>query len=593
MKKIFIFLLPTILLFTACEKRYIDMEPLDAITEAAYFKTPEQFKAASNDFYNKLLGWRPIDGSDVYDFMDFGTDLTALAQDYGRGVLVSASTDPYWTRAYKYIRTNNILLKKAIDYPGDPSEIEQYIAAAKFFRAYHHYLLMQRFGGVPVVTTVLDLDSPELLGARNSRYEVFTQIMKDLDDAIAGLPVEQNIAPTDKGHISKWAAEAFKAKALLFEGTWEMNVGTSTDGDGAASGAGSAKPEGYPTPTAMLTEAKDLAKDVMDNGPFELWNHNDELNNWSSCYLFDLEDEGSNPAGLDKSTNSEYILYQKFDYALYQGNANVSHTVNSRLAASRKFMDMFLCSDGLPVDKSPLFKGYEKASYEYQNRDYRLTSYFANTETWDVPIDGWRQLIGPGSESGASYQCRKFRSYNYGTYRAALQESFDYPIIRLAEVYLIYAETLYDLNGSITDDQLNESINKIKARAGLPPLTNAFAATNGLDVYQEILRERAIELYAENSRYNDLKRWGIAEDVLNQDICGDVIEGTAYENNPNLYTPNGYPYGEITKPTGVGDRKVLLLDPASNRNFTRKNYLYPIPLEEINLNNNLKQNPGY
>lgn len=588
MKKILILIITGFTLFTACQEDFLELEPLDASTEAAYFTTPEHFKAATNDFYNKMIGMRSIDNSSVYDFMDFGSDLTGLAQDYGRGTVVPGNSDAYWKRAYKYLRAINIVISKAESYKGDTSEIEEYVAVSKFFRAYHHFLLLQRFGGVPIVTSVIDLDSPELLGGRNSRYEVFAQIISDLDNAIAALPLEQNIPDSEKGKISKWAAMALKAKALLFEATWEKNVGTSTDGDGVSEGAGSSMPSGYPSISEMLSETVQLAKTVMDDGGYELWNHNSDLDNWSMWYLFNLEDEGSNPAGLTKSSNKEFILYTKYDYALYQGGVNISHTSGSRLAPSRKFVDMFLCTDGLPVNQSDMFQGYTHRSDEYKNRDYRFTSYFG-----DIPEDGSFQLIGPGSNSGASYSNRKFASYNYGTYRAANTESFDFPQIRLAEVYLIYAEALYELNGSITDEQLNESVNKIKTRAGLPPLTNAFANDNGLDVYQEIIRERTIELYAENSRFNDLKRWGIAEQELNQDICGDVIEGTDYENNPDLYNSNGYPYGEIVKPTGVGERRVLLLDPATNRNFQKTHYLWPIPLEQINLNSNLTQNPGY
>jgi hypothetical protein len=591
MKKILYIIIPIfVLLFSSCEDKFLDLDPLDTSTEAAYFTSPDHFKAATNDFYNKMIGWKVHLTSEI---MDYGTDLTGMAQDYGRGVVVPGASDAFWTDEYKYLRNVNIVLKKAEEYAGDPSEIEEFVAAAKFFRAYHHYVLLQRFGGVPLVTSVLDLDSEELTGPRKSRYEVVAQIVADLDDAMQALPLEQNIPQGDKGKISKWAAQALKAKLLLYESTWEKNVGNSTDGDGVSEGAGSAKPAGYPSVTDMLTEANQLAKDIIDNGGYELWNYNDQLNNWSALYLFNLEDEGSNPAGLTKSSNKEYILYTKFDYALYQGNTNISHTVAGRLAPSRKFMDMFLCADGLPVDKSTLFKGYAKVSDEYQNRDYRLTSYFASSGTWDIPADGSIKLNGPGATNAASYEGRKFRSYNYGTYRAANTESFDYPQIRLAEIYLIYAETLYELNGSLTDQQLNESINKLKARAGLPALTNAFAAANGLDVYEEIMRERTIELFGENSRFNDLKRLGIAEEVLNQDICSTVIEGSEFDNNPDLYNATAYPYGEIVKPTGVGDRRVLLLDPASNRNFQRKHYLWPIPLEQINLNSNLTQNPGY
>ena len=589
MKKILIIIIPSILLlFSACEDTFLELDPLDASTEAAYFTSPDHFKAATNDFYKKMIGLRSTDGSNVYDFMDFGTDLTGYVQNYGRGVVVPGNSDSYWTRAYKYLRAINIVLEKAETYDGSSEEIAEYVAVAKFFRAYHHFQLMQRFGGVPVVTKVMDLDSEELLGARNSRYEVFAQILADLDGAIAALPLEQNIPTSDKGKISKWAAMSFKAKVLLYEATWEKYVGTSTDGDGVAEGAGSVKPSEYPSVENMLTMSNQLAKEVMDDGGYELWDYNSQLDDISMYYLFNLEDEGSNPAGLTKSSNKEFILYTKYDYDLYQGNVNISHTAGSRLSPSRKFMDMFLCTDGLPVNKSEVFEGYYGRSDEYKNRDGRLVSYFG-----DIPEDGTANLIGPGSNSGSSYSARKFASYNYGVYRAANTESFDFPQIRLAEIYLIYAETLYELNGSITDEQLNESINKIKARAGLPALTNAFALANDLNIYDEIKRERAVELYAENSRFNDLKRWGIAEEELNQDICGDVIEGTEYEGNSDLYLPSGYPYGEITKETGVGPRRVLLLDPASNRNFQRTHYLYPLPLEQINLNGNLLQNPGY
>lgn len=589
MKKLIYAILPIfIIMLSACEDRFLDLDPKDTITDAAYFKTPQHFKAAANDFYNKMISWRAVNNSNVYDFMDFGSDLVSMPQDYGRGVLVPGAADKYWTNTYSYIRSNNILLEKAEEYEGDPAEIAQYVAAAKFFRAWHHFFLIERFGGVPIVTEVLDLDSPELHGKRNSRYEVIDQVLKDLSEAIPALPQEQSIAANDKGHLSRGAAKAFKARVLLYEATWEKYVGTSTDGDGATEGAGSVKPQGYPSIEEMLTEAVKLSKEVIESGAYELWDYNSQLENLSSYYLFNLEDEGSNPAGLTKSTNREYILYNKYDYDLLTGNINLSHTVGTRLAASRKFMDMFLSSDGLPISQSPLFQGYVNASDEFKNRDYRLSAYF------EPPTDGAVKLMGTGGGSGSGYdRGRKFAAYDYGTYRAANTESPDYPQIRLAEVYLIYAEALFELNGSISDAQLDESINKTRARAGLPPLSNAFVSNNGLDMLEEIRRERAVELFAENTRFNDLKRWGKAEELLNAPIVGSVIEGTAYEGNTSLYNPNSYPYGEIKVNTGVGERNALLLDPATNRNFQRKHYLFPIPLEEINLNPNLLQNPYY
>ncbi|WP_372755580.1 RagB/SusD family nutrient uptake outer membrane protein [Labilibaculum sp.] len=581
------------MVLTACQETYLDLDPEDSVTEAAYYTTAAQFKAASNYLYLGLGGWRTLWGG--VEYFDFGTDLTGLAQSYGRGDDEVPESDDFWDDTYEYIRDANTILEKAEEYDGDASDIEEYVAATYFFRAYHHFFLLQRYGGVPIVTEVLDVDSDVLSSARNSRYEVFAQVLADLDLAIADLPTEDEIATADKGKISKYAAEAFKAKALLFEGTWEENVGTTTDGDGVSNGAGLTVPADYMSTTEMLTMANALAKDVMDNGGYSLWNHNDDLDNLSNLYLFDLEDAGSNPAGLEKASNNEFILYQKFDYDLYQGSEIISHVMYGRGAPSRKFMDMFLCLDGKTIFDSDDFQGYATCATEFENRDYRMRSYFADVDVdvWDIFSAGTLILPGASDGGGVGWKNRKFYSYNYGTYRSGEEESFDYPIIRLAEVYLIYAETLYELNGSLTDAQMEESINLVKERAGLPGITNATLAENGMDIYEEILRERAVELYLENSRYLDLKRLGLAEDALSESICGPIVEGTEYEDDLDLYDPDDYIYGCEAIETPLGLLDAVIVDPSSIRNFERTHYLFPLPIDQLDLNENLLQNPGY
>ena len=129
--------------------------------------------------------------------------------------------------------------------------------------------MLKYFGGVPIVTIPLKVDSEVLYGPRNSRYEVIMQILDDLDMAISlGLPNAADISSEDMGHVSMEAAKAYKARICLFEGTWEKYVGDATDGDGTSSGAGTAKPTGYPSVTDMLTMAKQMASDVMDSPSF-------------------------------------------------------------------------------------------------------------------------------------------------------------------------------------------------------------------------------------------------------------------------------------------------------------------------------------
>lgn len=579
----------------SCQKNFLDLKPEDRLTETVYFTTPTQFKYATNDFYEKMMSWEAIDGSSIYDFMDFGSDISANVTEgvqvaYGRGAVTVPTDDKYWDNAYAYIRAVNTVLKKAEGYPGKQEEIKQYVAAAKFFRAWHYFFLLKRFGGVPVITTVPDIDGAELQAPRNSRYQVVDQILADLTEAIAGLPTEQAIPTTEKGHISKWGAEAFKARVLLYEATWRKYTGTTTDFKGSAGPAGDQVNQ-------FLTEAVTLAKDVMQKGGYKIWSYNSSLSNRSSYYLFSIDGAGSNPGGLDKTTNNEFIIKSMYDLNLRPGNINLSHTVQTYMLPNRKMMDMYVCTDGLPISKSPNFMGYQDVSKEYQNRDYRLLSYTLGASA-SIPSKGSIKLDGK-----LGYNNYKFAAYKYPTYRADKQESQDYPQLRLAEVYLIYAEALYEKDGAISDADLNSSINLLRARAGVANLTNSLVSGNGLDMLEEIRRERTVELFGECTRYDDLKRWGIAEYSLNQEICGMVVGATyatdfkdASGNPTSLYTPKNYEksgVSETTVSTPAGDVKAILIDAATNRNFKRKHYLYPIPLRQIQLNSNLVQNNEY
>lgn len=592
MRKLYITILSGLLLgLSSCADTFLDLEPQDKRTNVVYFKKPADFKEYATGFYNQLLGWRtPYGKYSIYEFMDSSSDLAAnfvTSSDVGRGTISISSSDERWDQCYTYIRTVNILFEKAKDYPGSQSEIAPYLAEAYFFRAYNYFTLLKAFGGVPVVTSVMDTDSPELRSPRNSRYEVVDLILSDLTNAIASLPIEQNIPETEKGRVSKWAAEAFKARVLLYEATWRKYNGTSTDFEGSAGPARDQVNE-------FLEETISLCDDVMKKGGYQIWNYNsnDKIKNQSNLYLFNLEDAGSNPAGLTKSSNKEFILYGVYDINLRTGGVNLSHTV-SLMIPSRKLIDMFLCTDGKPIDKSDLFQGYHKTGDEFKNRDYRLMNY----------INGGVDPA-PGSvtlDKGlAGYDCAKFKAYNYPTYRKANDESANYPVLRLAEVYLNYAEACYERYGKVTDTQL-DGINELRARAGVAALTNKLVEDNGLDMLEEIRRERAIELYMEGARFDDLKRWGIAENALNTSRCGMVVGGDGYETefksadgtSTNRYAKNSFVWGEEKVQTGDGVLNCVVISSAANHSFMKKHYLWPIPQKQIDLNPSLKQNPGY
>ncbi len=653
---------------TSCSD-FLDKEPLSQGTEAIAFKNATQFQQAADAFIGHLPGWN-------YGSWDGNTDITGLGSNGGAA---APESNGNWSGNYNNIRQYNILLQKAEAYTGNKTAINASIGTAYFFRGMAYFNLLKTFGGVPIIEKVLDVSDKDILyGPRKSRYEVFNYLVNDLRKAIELLPNEKSIADADKGRISKEGAEAFLGRVLLYEATWEKyvpNINYDLDGDGTDKGAGKTKPEGYPSITDMLTESKKMSKAVIDEaekGTYALWNECDSL---SYYYLFNIDEKGgniSNFKNVGKKTNHEFIIYRKYDYDLKKGGLNISHTVNSGQGVhmSAQFGESFLCRNGLPIrisktgsmadaENNPEFEGYGEFASEFHNRDYRFVGsllympdrtywgsspeYFTphatddgkpypdpifpkNNEEYDSSDPAYsskcgvfRPVIGENS-TFSGYTTRKYNSE--GSNRNDKQESADWPILRLAEVYLNYAEATCELgNGQISDEDLNISINKLRDRARVAHLTNALikdvwdagwwdyntnkTVCHKMNMLDEIRRERACELYGEGFRMDDLKRWGIAHINLRGQKLGRHILNTAYTK----YTANdvkyfGKPcYDEKERPlqygiyTGTGKndpdygRSIATL--AANLHWTQRDYLEAIPLQQIRLNPALTQNPGW
>lgn len=633
-------------IMTSCTDYFLDLKPLDTQTEANYYQTAKQFEAAANGTYS-FYGYKKIsekvNGKDcAHDFgwvWDSNTDLLAGVSNTANGTLAASENDGYWGLCYAKIRKCNILLEKAEQYTGSES-IEPYVATAKFFRAYQYYWMLMRFGGVPIVTRPLSSTSGELYMARNSRYEVVGQIIADLRDAIAGLPDEA----AHDGHVTKQGAQGFLARVLLFEATWEKYVGETTDGDGIREGAGIAKPAGYPSVNEMLTEAAALSEKVIDSGLYELWDaKGTPYESIAYNFLFNLEDENTNPMGYPKSRNREFILMDCYDRSSNRSGSNITHTFggdnNGLGAVTLNWINMVPCvSDGLPYFYSEDYRGFDKMTDIYENRDYRFTStvkkpgckYFmmgtlgGNKDRYakadyvtcfDFP-DGVVDYYPSVTSAGVTgFQNRKMIS-ECSLAQKDGDESYDYPILRLAEMYLIFAEAKCELgNGQISDQDLDKSINVLHKRGGSAPISNASVTkanqnylkntgkAGNLTILELIRNERAVELRNEYARQTDLLRWAIAEETINANHLGVVIknpDGTDTEivnfhyysgDTPQpTYTSASNIYGEEILPDGSA---ALIVNAKSQFNMKRHNYLYPLPISQIQLNENLLQNPGY
>jgi len=571
-----------LLLLAGCNK-LVDLKPINEIDDAEYWKTTDQYKLAANEFYTYLITFAnvlydPGPGQPPSPHSDIRSDLTASRSSFSNGTNTLSASDANWDNGYTRLRAINYFLAKDSTDIDNPLRSERliYVAEAKFFRAYVYFDLLQQFGGLPIVTRPLNESSPELQARRNTRDEVVDFIVKDLEEAIAVLPLESAIAAANKGRISKGAAQAFLGRVTLYEGTWQK----FRSGDANR----------Y---NALLDKSIAASNAVITSTQYQLFAPA-VLGDSAQKYMFILEDERSNPASITKSSNKEYILANRYSYTQRQIRNNVTHTLLGS-GVSKKFADMYLCQDGLPITVSPLFQGYATTRSEYQSRDNRMryTMMIDSNYYWDNENPGARTNWTGDAADIASSRGRHnagggtgYQSQKWATERRLNdnEEGYDWPVIRLAEVYLNYAEAVYERNGSISDADLDKSLNLVRNRVNktMPKLSNSLVTTNGLDMRTEIRRERTIELYLEGFRVDDLKRWKTAETEMPMNILGVKWKGSRWETRWVVNGKSPYP---------VDANGFLIFE--DSRKWENKNYLLPIPTQQRTLNPNLDQNPDW
>ncbi|MBE7639100.1 RagB/SusD family nutrient uptake outer membrane protein [Salegentibacter sp. BLCTC] len=534
---------------SSCTKD-LDLYPKDQVSDGSFWNTSRDFELAANAFYGNLPGFSYPRDTDSE--IAFGQGPNPLSN----GSYLPPDESGLWNGAYASIRGINYLLQQSGDY-AYPNEIERSVGEAYFFRAFNYFNLLSSFGGVPIITDVLDTDSDQLLAPRNSRVEVADFIISDLQKAIDRLPSQSEIPANELGKVSKEAAQAFLSRVALFEGTW-------------------AKFHGGEKANERLEIAVQAAKAVIDGGQFSLFTAFGTEESYRKLFI---------EAGED---SEEVILSRRYVLDI-NGTHNATRWLEQNIQnPTRRLVDSYLSVDGLPISDSPLFMGYNTMTSEFENRDSRLMQTVlkpgveyvgggAAIMTYEKP-----KLDGALTRTG--YTNYKFLGETEESW--AGRAEYDNIVFRYGEVLLNYAEAKFELNGNISDEDLNLSINKLRDRVGMPHLTNAHVENNMLDMQTEIRRERKVELALEGFRRDDLNRWKIAEEVLPKAIKGIKFVGTQYETE----------FPEITPGVNfeVDSEGYIIAEPASNRNFeVPKHYLWPLPKKQLNLNPNLEQNPGW
>ncbi len=558
-------LISGLIFFSACND--LDLSPLSEGSSENWYSNESEITMAVNDLYREVF-W-PADNDEWTD--DFTRrDLTTPITNATINGEWSTVTN-VWKNAYKTIsRANTILdnLDRATDVLPQAT-IDKFAGEARFVRASQYALLISHYGDVVYFTEALDLEESFTM-SRTDKEVILKTIYEDYDFAASKLPL--NYGSSSNQRATKGAAYAMKAKIALFYEDWAV--------------------------------ARDAAKACMDLGVYEL--HPD----FRTLFLSKTKNPKELVFGLPRSQ----VLNVVNPINIKNHISRLAGGWGAAEAPSWDLFCAFLCTDGLPIDESPLFNPREP----FKNRDPRCNETFVEFGT---PWLGFVYQPHPDTLQVYSFSAGKyvknndtrtnasFASFNGLMWKKSIDEDWsdnyaaenEYFIMRYADVLLIYAEAKIEL-GEIDQAMLDASINKVRARAYKASVSDktkypAIVAGSKEKMRKAVRVERRMELAFEGNRYMDIIRWRLAEKVLNYDIYGmlDLADLEAKVIEPGLWFLPMVP--------DIDEDGIAILEPMYNAGLCRRlalrdfdknrQYLWPIPTKEILINDNLGQNPGY
>lgn len=582
---------------TSCEDA-MDLTPKNKLTAEDYFNDATALELFSDPLYNNLLDKSIYD--ETSDVLVIKT-LSTLMQGGSRRTVPTSGGGWTWTN----LRRINTLLGN-MNKCDDEAAVAKYSAVARFFRAFFYFEKVKSFGDVPWIDRELFSSDAALYNPRDSREYVMTKMLEDIDFAIENLPAKKNESDAPF-RLTIGAALALKAEFCLFEGTYRKYHNLQFE------------EHNY---QYYLQQAVDAAETLINRGEYKLYSTGNPSADYQNLFVKDVADP------------DEYILAISFQDAIdgnqHNSNAFTLVATQGRPGFTRKFINTYLMKDGTRfTDRN----GWQTTEFkdEVVNRDPRLTQtirglgYHRIGQTTVLPADLELTITG--------YQPIKFvqdPTLNGGQIDRNDRSTCDLPVYRYAEVLLIYAEAKAEL-GTLTQADLDKSINLVRTRAGMPGINMANANANpdpyltsaetgypnvtgqNAGVILEIRRERTIELAMESFRIDDLFRWKCGP-CLDQDITGMYFPGPGSYDlsgdgkaNVVLYAnggskpaaPTGAYVYEIGKDIFLSDGARGRIDYHTGVNSERygfnesRDYLYPIPSDELGLNTNLVQNPGW
>ena len=561
MKK-YIAIIAALTALVSCNDEFLDRMPEDTLTDANFWQTEAHVRSVAYSFTSSFMGKDWLNKTEIMaDSAPWS--VTTAWRTIGGGYFTSDASqiNSVWSAAFTGIGRTNYFLNNYQRATGVKEEVrERYAAEAYFYRAYNYWILTSLFGDVPLITSELNVESPDVFRGRDARKDVIDRITKDLEDHYKALPEYVAAGSSDFGRVSQCAALALLSRIYLYNGRYE--------------------------------DAVSACERAMSSTYYKLYStgHPDV----DYVNLFNYTGRASrNPA------NKETLIAFVYNYDLGE-SSRTSHNLSrecwvpndyARFTPTASMIECYLTKDGKIWDPN------SATSYEdvFKDRDPRMTqSILAPGTKWEGGESGDMLSTDKtvftypkfdnskdGCMSYTGYYMRKY--VEPSTVKDVGHDDNDIVLIRYAEVLLNYAEAKEQL-GTLTQSDIDKTINLLRDRVGMVHLKLSEIPA-GSDIRTEIRRERRVELFFEGHRYFDIIRWKQGE-ILGEDLLGvrkDYLDPARLKEgiigNLKWKTVNGKEY--------------LVLE--SGRTFDpEKNYLLPVPFTQMQLNPQLApNNPGW
>ncbi len=631
MKKYILYSLLILLTLTSCDE-YLDIVPDQTQELDLLFDREESAYTALATCYSYLPK-----NDDLYSSYVTATDAltTPIAKETAGIRLMKglqSSSDPlmsYWSgyerhgSLWRGIRSCNTLIEN-MDNVVDMTQEEKdaWKAEAQFLKAYYHFTLLQYYGPIPITDENLPISSSDeqVRVKRNTIDECVSYITQTIDSAITNLPLRV-LNNNDLGRVDQVIAKAIKSRVLLFaasplfngnsefysgfvndqgqhffnqnydQSKWQLAMDASLDALDTAIAQGASLYQFIDTPPTfdeenyedeLVKKQYDIRYSIVDRWNNELlWGHSNPVGtNWWQLQAGSLMKSPTSSSveaawqWVAPTLRSVEMYYTKNGLPI---NEDLSFDYNNRYEVSSINSDQNLYAQyaqetaNLHLNREPRFyasigfdRGYNRtwgSIWNLKMRKGETHGRIANTSDYLITGYALKKIVHPDSE-GDGYD--KIVQYAW-------------PLIRLAELYLNYAEAANEFNGPT--QEIYTMLNSIRERAGIQSVQDAWsdpsiAVTVNKHTTKQGLRdiiqqERLIEFAFEGHRYNDLRRWKLADNYLNSPVRGWSVDESALDD---FYT---------------------LRDVGSRSFSSPRDYLQPISIDELTINTNLIQNPGW